>query len=125
MRTGFWLEPWQSAGLVACAAAGTVPRDYFRHSWPDYKSSSGKLNEERSGVAGGKLWAQLPSPYYPSHIILEYEQVFSRRYDDMVTARAGLEVEALKLGCALWLDADTMILPWPGGPRTWRRAWAT
>lgn len=25
-------------------------------------------------------------------------------------------------GCALMLDADTMVLPFPGGPRIWSRA---
>ena len=26
-----------------------------------------------------------------------------------------------KMGCAFLLDADTMLLPWPGGPCIWRR----
>ena len=125
MRDGADLESWWSAGLVACTAAGSVPRDYFFHGWPDYGSSAGKLCEERNGVAGGRLWAQLPSTYQFSHVMLGYTQVDARRYDDMTTARSGLESAALKYGGALWLDADTMILPWPGGPRTWRRTWTT
>lgn len=31
------------------------------------------------------------------------------------------DTAAIAHGCALMLDADTMVLPWPGGPRVWRR----
>lgn len=65
MRDGAGLEPWQSAGLIACAAAGVVPR--------------GMVDEAGAGMAG---------PMFP----------FTH------------DVVAM-------LDADTMVLPWPGGPR--------
>ena len=69
-------EPWISAGLVACSAAGIVP-----------------LNGH------GKSVRRVPR----------------------TTRLAELNHNNLLAGYALRLDANTGALPWPGGPRLWKR----
>ena len=88
MRDGAGLEPWQSAGLIACAAAGVRPKGLY-------------VRKPNLYIGGDRM-----------------EIVAGGVYD---TDNTTTDV-ALAHGCALMLDADTMILPWPGSPRIWRRA---
>ena len=129
------LEPWQSAGLIACAAAGRVPillllpwkevilalsKEILYLSRPVYHdSSSGTIvfvNEERRKAHGrprdGHGWwircLGLPTKLGG----FETGDSGKQKADEL----------APKVGCALLMDENTMILPWKDGPKTWTRA---
>lgn len=132
LRDGAGLEPWQSAGLIACAAAGVTAKWMFE-AWRPFPAD---------GVCDG--WDRWSAK--PKHVYTVYARCYG---DDSArwgtwgvhlgpgrdqnfgggvggsTGEAGklaADAAALAHGCALMQDADTMLLPWPGGPRVWRRA---
>lgn len=124
MRDGAGLEAWQSAGLIACAAAGVVSGDWFSpwndsETWTHYRAMHGvghlrvwvyKTPEDIAMTTHG--WAiGKPLKKYPN----------LRGHETGEAGKVAADAAALAHGRALMLDADTMVLPWLGGPRVWRR----
>lgn len=129
MRDGAWLEPWQSAGLIACAAAGTEMRGILSTWGPRWCEGYTRIN-----TAGPHLHARVGQVTMGRHNYREGWEVavplFNRTAFEKPVASGSETGEAGKVaadaaafahGCALMLDADAMVLPWPGGPRVWRR----
>lgn len=116
MRDGDGLEPWQSAGLIACAAVGwKQPRMLmpWRDDCDGHKACRRWFQpEERvcgvyiNHLAGWRATTPCVWTEYGPEAGWE--------------AKPAADTAALAHGCAL-LDGDTLTLPWSGGPRVWRR----
>lgn len=94
MRDDAGLGRWQSAGLIACAAAGGIVVDVYI-PW-------------QASVTGGCRRVRYPL-LHTGQPLVDHD------------GESATDAAALAHGCALMLDADTMLLPWLGGPRVWRR----
>lgn len=96
MRDGA-LPPWASAGLVACAAAGKRPLTLYQQT--------------TAPGLGGFLFSSEPrgTRWIPAGDAPEVFRYLMQGPEDVLH-----EV-------ALVPDAETLVLPWPGGPRAWRR----
>lgn len=103
------IEPWQSAGLIACAAAGgTLVALCF--AWQGLPGCDGQWRPAH----GDEEQAPRTGPYgwYAAGKNGKTPSAYGQREADAA---------ALEGGCAIMLDWNTMALPWPGGSRVWRR----
>lgn len=110
MRDGVGLsELWQSAGLIACSASGVIPKEIvpvWVHEYAD------RWTRRDRAVSSGTLdgwWLYGTAPFT------------IRGGERGEAGKAAADAAALAQGWALMQDKDTMILPWSGGPRIWRR----
>lgn len=148
MRDGAGLEPWQSAGLIACAVARQHERNELLRAlpmtfdpkqigtlWPtvlmgvwderqvDTDGTVRASHIERwsdRDASGGNPRVRISlsvNPPTACRLCDTTQVVFAHAESGKLAA----DTAALAHGCALMLDADTMVLPWPGGPRVWRR----
>lgn len=123
MRDGMGLEPRQSAGLIACAAAGVTPAllltewhrwgraEQARHVWAvDLQHRAVCwLNWSGAGWCFNPTW---------QGVLLEAVAIGPETGD---AGKLAADTAALAHGVALMDGPDTLVLPWPGGPRVWRR----
>lgn len=122
LRDGAGLEPWQSAGLIACATAGAVPVGLL-NGWA---TSNGAYH--RSDTNGLHVCQVRFTPFPGSSAAYGWRLCYLDGWEQIhgtETSDAGktcADTAALAHGYALMLDADTMALPWPGSARVWRRA---
>jgi len=112
VRDGAGLDPWQSAGLIACAAAGghvaALLGTWVR--WGSAGMPAGFERHDRPLVAGNGPSAH----WYAGRKKWPYGGGAPRTAD-------AADAAALALADALMASAEEMWLPWPGGPRVWRR----
>ena len=111
------LDVWQAAGLIACAAAGMVPRGLDTSRWgddfrePEWETRGSGVGFVPLRIVRASGWSCEDTPA---------TKVRGPETGD--AGRLAADTAALANGCALMLDADSMLIPWPGGPRVWRRA---
>lgn len=113
------LEVWRSAGLVACSATrvgaakspvGSIPQDWVDGAETIEGSSyrpPGWGDDVRTMTwVGSRGWNV---------------GRIARGRETGAAGKAAADAALLAYGCALMLDADTLVLPYPDGPRVWRR----
>lgn len=118
-----WMR--DSAGLVACAAAGTVCVDVLE---------SESFGLERTYRRGSKYVSEVGDIYVSRHNykrgwrigIPVHERVMGDR--DLASGpetgeagRTAADAAALAHSCAIVIDSETLILPWPDGRRIWKK----
>jgi hypothetical protein len=117
-------EDWKDEGFFACGVAGQavygILEPWIRN--PDQLSSHEWVRTLRSFVPSTTVFVS----YAEAKRCPKRNRGWgcSGHVYGLETGEEGkhkADAYYLDRGCAFLLDADTMLLPWPGGPRIWRR----
>lgn len=122
------LAPWQSAGLISCAAALATAGQTVQCLLPEWIWYEDGWERGRP-IAGSAINLPHVTGSDPSRITTAtslgwcFGSKWTKRQgpETNLNGKALADAEALKNLCALVYDEDTLLLPWPAGPRFWPR----
>jgi hypothetical protein len=119
-------EDWKDEGFFACGIAGQtvygILEPWIRN--PDQLSSHEWVRNLRSFYPSTTVFASYTEPKRCLKRNRGWGcsgQLYGLETGEEGKHQADAYYLDQKRGCAFLLDADTMLLPWPGGPRIWRR----
>lgn len=112
------LDSWVSAGLVACAVAGAVPTGIVR-PWRYLSDLDVWEAEAERGPWSAEVFARTWNVYKGGWA----ESGATGGNQAPETSKPRVEAYLLGKGAVLRLDADTILLPWPGPDGKIERIW--